>query len=392
MIREFFASGTWRSVVFAWSGLVVVLAHSFFKAFIKYKLNNWYERFWDAGGAASEIGSGDTVGLQEQRDGITSLLVEFGLICLPGVIIHPLFKLFTNTWILTWRIRLVKSYLERWKLDDSKIENGAQRVHEDTQRFARGLQTFCVVILDSVMTLSVFAPILLSLGAEVKPSETTDAWLLLCCAFVAIAGVFGSVVLGWSLIGLEVENQRVEAELRKNLVILEEDPRSVCEPEKPVPGPSNENNQGEMQDVSLSEEPPLKMPTDKFRVIIRELRKNYMRLYRSFAIFSLWLNAYEQSVVIIPYAITAPLLFASDPSRRITLGKVSQLSNAFATVFSSLNILSDNWVDVTDWLSVLRRLREWEAHIGNTSPIATRSLITPTANAGSHVEMTSTRQ
>ena len=117
-----------------------------------------------------------------------------------------------------------------------------------------------------------------------------------------------------------------------------------------------------------------------------------MRLYRSFAIFSLWMNAYEQSVMIIPYAIAAPLLFASDPLQRITLGKLSQLSNAFAYVFSSLNILSDNWIDVTDWLSVLRRLREWEDHIAETSPMATRSLITPTASAGSNVEITTTGQ
>ena len=385
MIREFFASGTPRSVAFAWSGLLVILGHSFFKAFIKYKLNNWYERFWDAGGAASEFGSGDSDGLQEQRDGIASLLAEFGLICLPGVIVHPLFKMFTNTWILTWRLRLIKSYLERWNLGGSKIENGAQRVHEDTQRFSRGLQTCCVVVLDSVMTLSVFAPILYRLGAEVKPVKMTDAWLVICCAFVAITGVIGSVVLGWSLIGLEVENQRVEADIRKNLVILEEDPVSMCYPEKPV-------DQGGMQDVSLSEEPPLRMPMDKFRTVIRELRNNYMRLYRSFAIFSLWINAYEQSVVIIPYAIAAPLLFASDPLQRITLGKLSQLSNAFAYVFSSLNILSDNWIDVTDWLSVLRRLREWEDHIAETSPMATRSLITPTASAGSNVEITTTSQ
>lgn len=87
-------------------------------------------------------------------------------------------------------------------------------------------------------------------------------------------------------------------------------------------------------------------PTTRFAQVLRALRFNYRRLYNSFAVFSLWLGCYEQTVSILPYALTAPLLFCTDPQRRISLGKVTQVSNAFANVFSSLNILSDNWVAV----------------------------------------------
>jgi peptide/bleomycin uptake transporter len=384
MLREFFLSGTARSVTFAWSGLVAVVLHSLFKAWLKYKLNNWYEKFWDAGGSAVEIGSGDMEGLAAGRQEISQLLLEFGLICIPAVVIHPLFRFFTNMWILTWRLRLVKSYLERWRLDDRKIENGAQRVHEDTQRFAKGLQNFCVVILDSILTLGVFAPILLRLGAQVQPFEAPDSWLLLFSAAVAALGVLGSVLLGWSLVSLEVENQKVEADLRRKLVIIEEDPRSVCDSEeRPQPNV-------EMQEVALSDESN-KPPSLQFRKVIKDLRANYTRLYQRFGIFSLWLNSYEQGVVILPYILTAPLLFADVQSNRISLGKVSQLSNAFSNVFSSLNIISDQWIEVTEWLSVLRRLREWEAHIGAAAPVALRSLIrVPARSRTAHVQMTST--
>ena len=111
--------------------------------------------------------------------------------------------------------------------------------------------------------------------------------------------------------------------------------------------------------------PATHMIASHFHSVLRALRENYSRLYRRFAFFSLWLGSYEQTVAILPYLITAPLLFSTDWDRRITLGKVTQLANAFGHVFDALNILSDRWVDVTDWLSVLRRLREWERHLNN---------------------------
>eukprot|EP00966_Prymnesium_polylepis_P117751 2722115-Prymnesium_polylepis.1 len=109
MIREFFCTGSTRSVLFAWSGLVAVVLHGLFKAWLKYRLNKWYEKFWDLGGSASEVGSGNIEGLASGREDITGLLLEFGFICLPAVIIHPLFRFFTNMWILSWRVRTVDS-------------------------------------------------------------------------------------------------------------------------------------------------------------------------------------------------------------------------------------------------------------------------------------------
>ena len=37
-------------------------------------------------------------------------------------------------------------------------------------------------MLDSILTLAVFAPLLLQLGSDVKPTDLPDAWLLTFCA------------------------------------------------------------------------------------------------------------------------------------------------------------------------------------------------------------------
>lgn len=348
MFKEFFCQGGWKSRIFAWVGLFLIVGHAFMRAYIKYRLNEWYGRFYDLGGSAAEFGSGDVTQRDEGRRRVGALLLEFGILCLPSVVIHPFFALFTNVWTLNWRMRLMTSYIERWRVDDKKVENGNQRVHEDTQRFSRGVKTCCVVLLDAVLTLVTFAPRLAELGAQVQPVDIVDVWLLLLCVLVATGGLAVSVFLGWPLVKLEVANQRVEAELRRKLVLLEEEPSAVTQP-----------------------------LVAHFKKVLRDVRINYNRLYRNFAVFSLWLGGYEQSVTILPYLLAAPLLFSDNPERRITLGTVTMLSNAFSNVFSSLNVLSDRWIEVTDFLSVRRRLSEWEAHITDPPVHSARILIEP---------------
>ena len=222
MLTEFFYSSKCDTFVWSWLGLLLILAHALLRAYVKKLMNDWMGRFYDLGGSAGEVASGDSDALQEGAQHVTMLLAEFAILCAPGVIIHPLFKLVANRWVLSWRLALIKEYLQRWKPDAVQIENGAQRISEDTARFARGLQTCAVVVLDSMLTVGVFAPILVDLGRDIQPLPLPSSWILLLCIGVAFVGLLVSVVLGWSLIALEVNNQRVEADLRKVLVLREE--------------------------------------------------------------------------------------------------------------------------------------------------------------------------
>ena len=72
-------------------------------------------------------------------------------------------------------------------------------------------------------------------------------------------------------------------------------------------------------------------------------------------------------MVIFPYVIAAPLLFAEDPSHQITLGTLVQMSNSFDKVFSSLSVVSENWGEINEFRSVIVRLRQFEAQGGSAS-------------------------
>ena len=353
MFREYFLSKKWP---FAFAGLAATLLHCLLKAFVKFLLNDWFREFYDAGGGAAEISSGELDTLSEGRDKVVALLYRFSVIALGLVILHPIFRLIANLWVLDWRITLIESYLQRWPSSGKNIENGAQRVHEDTSRMARGIQDCGIVVLDSIMTLFVFVPVLVDVGRKVRIGNFPDIWLVFLVVSIAFFGALVSMCLGWSLISLEVNNQKVEAELRKRLVIQEE------------VGTEMENTQ-----ISTTRTPGGNL-LDSFKKTINALRFNYLALYRQMAIFSVWLSSFEQCILILPYALSAPLLF-SVGSNRITLGLVTQTAHAFTNVFDSVNVLSANWPAVTDFASTWRRLREWEAVIDRFPPQSERSLM-----------------
>ena len=71
--------------------------------------------------------------MHQGRFQITMLLIEFSLVVLPTILVHPLFK-WIDVWVLNWRVTLVRAYLAR----RTDAHGRRQRVHEDTSRFARG--------------------------------------------------------------------------------------------------------------------------------------------------------------------------------------------------------------------------------------------------------------
>lgn len=348
MLREFFHAPGQRA--FAWFGLAVFLGHQIFRAWLSAAINAWYGRFYDvlqmhvaeelegkrelASGSLLEFESGVEPGsgssgphaFADARRQVWDQLIEFAWLVAPAVVIHPAASLIRNWWVFRWRRSLMHIYLERWNTTLPAIEGASQRVHEDTQRFAAGIHSCVTKLVNSFLTLVVFCPILLGI----------DMGLMWSAIGVAVGGLGISVFLGWPLVGLEVNNQKVEAQLRRQLVLLEATPHKV-------------HRSG--------------TPYSAFTQIFHHLTLNYRNLYLAFAVLGTWLSAFDQAAVILPYLLVAPRLFDSDPARRFSLGQLTMVTNAFSKVFDAMNIISDNWLEVNEWRSVLRRLREFEREV-----------------------------
>ena len=340
MYHAFFCDGPRLRRVEAWVGLAVFLGHQVFRAWLKWAINDWYGRFYDVLQVSVERSSGateDSDRLADMRSQVWDQLIDFAVIVSPAVLVHPVAGLIRNWWVFVWRRSLMEAYLLRWDVNIPPIEGASQRVHEDSQRFAAGIQSCVAIVLESVFTLAIFCPVLYDL----------DPQLMAVAVSTALGGLLVSVAVGYKLVSLEVDNQRSEAELRKRLVVLEVDPGSL-----EMPG----------------------TPLTAFVGNLKSLSANYWSLYINFAALATWLATFDQFCIILPYLLTAPRLFAADPARVLSLGALMKVTNSFGKVFDSLNIVSENYLSLNEWRSVLRRLAEFEREVYNRSPPAARIL------------------
>ena len=97
---------------------------------------------------------------------------------------------FTSHYVFRWRTAMNDFYLSKWdKL--RHIEGASQRVQEDTMRFASIVEGLGVVLINSVMTLVVFLPLLFEISKFPGTYTKLDA----------------SVALGGGVGGLQMKNE-----------------------------------------------------------------------------------------------------------------------------------------------------------------------------------------
>jgi peptide/bleomycin uptake transporter len=342
MLGEFFCSR--QTFLFAWVGTVAILAYSFYIAWFRREMNSWYGNFYDLlGDAASSAGTNTSSLRDDAEEEIVALLVLIG----PVTALSPFVRWLRSRFAFSWRMALIRSYLLHTWPKARSVEGSSQRMQEDTARFAVGLSGAVSLALDTVLSLVVFVPVLLDLGAE-APSPPSlrsfgDSWLFVVAFGAAVVGLLGSLLTGWPLVGLEVSNQVVEADFRKRLVLSEVGTAS--------PG----------------------VPEDQFlshaAAVLPRMRANYTALYCAFFRLNLWLGVVEQAAVLIPIVVLTPQLFATDPAERLQLGTMIRTSDAFQKVFGALSVLSDHWGHINEWISVIRRLREFEGRRVPSFPV-----------------------
>ena len=215
------------------------------------------------------------------------------------------------------------------------IEGASQRVQEDTRRFAGIMESLGSNLLDSIMTLIAFLPILWELSKVIKVVPVIGE-LEHALVYVAIIfALFGTAVLaavGIKLPGLEFNNQKVEAAYRKELVYGE--------------------------DYEDRAQPPT------VQELFGHVRKNYFRLFFHYMYFDIAKWSYLQFGVLVPYIALAPTIVGG----AITLGVMQQIVRAFGRVESSFQFLVRSWTIIVELISVYKRLRAFEAEIKNFDP------------------------
>lgn len=388
MFSEFFCQKSARTA-WAWAGLVLYLSHAVYRSFVKYRINNWYANFYDVlQSGVAEAASGDQYSgdpedagpMRQMRQRVWLLLVDFVLIVLPNLAIHPLSKMARNFWTFSWRTALVRAYLERWKTSSafSAVEGAAQRVHEDTRLFASGIGGIVMLAIDAVVTLLTFVPILHGLGHTILPpgqsaEDMQQSWLVSAVLVAAVVGTAVTVLIGRRLVFYEIALQRVESTFRTLLVWLESSPEHIIanlnseewHPPHAAPTPSCSTLTGATTpDASTWSEGG----ADTQQALMRPFRRTLhalwavqARLFVLLCAVSAWLSCFDEAAVVAPLLLAAPLVFADDPLQRITLGTLVQFSNVCGHVFGALSTVANSYPELNAFAAVVVRLREFES-------------------------------
>ncbi|EKM0372971.1 peptide antibiotic transporter SbmA [Cronobacter turicensis] len=305
-----------------WSvlGSALLIFVTWFMVELSVAINAWYAPFFDL--IQTALGAPNKVKIGELYSGI---MVFLG-IALIYVTVGVMNNFFISHYIFRWRTAMNEYYMEHWQRL-RHIEGAAQRVQEDTMRFASTLEDMGVSLLKAVMTLIAFLPVLVALSPHVKelPIVGEVPYGLVIAAIVwALMGTGLLALVGIKLPGLEFRNQRVEAAYRKELVYGEDDP-----------------TRADPQTV---------------QALFSNVRYNYFRLYFHYTYFNIARILYLQVDAIFGLF----LMFPSIAAGSITLGLMSQIGNVFGEVRGAFQYLISSWTTLVELMSIYKRLRSFE--------------------------------
>ena len=318
---SYYSPHKWQLWSILGSSLLIFMAYMTVQ--VSVVINAWYGPFYNDIQTALS-GNGEVL-----ASDLYNHLLTFCIIVFPYIIFVPLKLFFTSHYIFRWRNAMNDFYIEKWS-KVRKIEGSSQRIQEDTMRFSGIMQGLGISMIDSVMTLISFLPVLsaLSIHVEEMPIVGNIPYPLVTLAI--LWSIFGTLLLifaGIKLPGLEFKNQRVEAAFRKELVYGEDDiergnPKSLY-------------------------------------YLFNNVRRNYFRIYFHYAYFNLVRYIYLQADNVIVYIFLIPTIV----SGRITLGIMNQILRAFGQVASSFQFLVNSWTTIIELISIYKRLQAFEAAI-----------------------------
>jgi len=328
---RFFFDRKW--ILWAWLGSLLILSSLWVQVKIDVEINNWFGEFYDM--IQKALATPNAITIEEYWSSLFSFIYLAGIYVAIAVVV----SYFTSHYLFRWRASMVEWYHAVY--DQARtIEGAAQRVQEDTIKFSRIMEQLGTSLIEAVMVLIQFVPILfgLSMGIPIFFFGDWQYGLLTGALIWSIGGTLFLIGLGWflRLVGIEYDLQKKEAAYRKILVIAEDDqtirPKTIGE-------------------------------------LFEDVRSIHYLSYLRYLYFNIGRIAYLQANVLSAYVLLAPAIVTGV----VTLGVMQQIIRAFGRVEGSMQYLLKAWPTIIELLSVYKRLREFERRIHEAETGALRT-------------------
>ena len=318
---RFFTNKKWW--LWSWLGSMIILGSLWVQVKIDVKINEWFGVFYDM--IQKALATPNAVTIEEYFESLFSFITLAGIY----VGLYVIISYFTAHYLFRWRTAMVEWYHSVYEKART-IEGASQRVQEDTIKFTRIMESLGTSLIESIMVLVQFIPILfgLSMGIPIFFFGDWEYGLITGALLWTLGGTAFLIGLGWilRLVGIEYDIQAKEAAYRKILVIAEDD--------------------GTVRPKKIEE-------------FFDDVRKIHFLSYIRYLYFNIGRMAYLQANVLSAYVFLAPAIVAGV----MTLGVMQQIIRAFGRVEGSMQYLLKAWPTIIELMSVFRRLREFEAKL-----------------------------
>ena len=318
---RFFTTRKW--LLWAWLGSAIILSSLWVQVEIDVKINEWFGVFYDM--IQKALAEPNAITIEEYFASLLSFITLAGMY----VGLYVLISFFTAHFLFRWRTAMVEWYHSVYD-KARKIEGASQRVQEDTVKFSRIMESLGTSLIEAVMILIQFIPILfgLSIGIPIFFFGDWQYGLITGALVWTLGGTIFLIGLGWvlRLVGVEYDLQKQEAAYRKILVIAEDD--------------------GNVRPKKIDE-------------LFADVRSIHFKSYVRYLYFNVGRMAYLQANVLSAYVFLAPAIVAGV----VTLGVMQQIIRAFGRVEGSMQYLLKAWPTIIELASVYKRLREFESQL-----------------------------
>ncbi|MDB5414361.1 MAG: transporter ATP-binding protein [Rubritepida sp.] len=244
---------------------------------------------------------------------------------------------------IRWRRWITETMLASWLADrayyrialaDKGTDNPDQRLAEDARLFVDDSLMLGLGAMRSVVTLFSFLLVLWSLsGPATIFGIAIPGYLVWVALAYAVLGTWLAHLIGRPLSGLNIRQQKTEADFRYALVRFRDNAEGVA------------LHRGEAEERGIL--------LRRFQA----LAENWWALMGATKRLTFFTSGYGQVASVFPFVVAAPAYFAG----RIPLGGLTQTAQAFTEVQTALSWIVDHYVELTQWRATVARLSGFRA-------------------------------
>jgi vitamin B12/bleomycin/antimicrobial peptide transport system ATP-binding/permease protein len=329
-----------------WPGrglLVLVVALTLGGVWLTVLVARWNRLFFDA--------------LQEKNyAAFVSLLGRFGLLAALYIVTVVYTLYCTQMLQIRWRRWLTEQYSRDWlagrayyllQLEPSRVENPEQRIQDDIGIVTSLTLDLLTGVINSLTTLGSFVVMLWLLSGPLPlrlpgVSVVIPGYMVWVAILYAALGSAATHFVGRSLIGINFDLQRYDAEFRFRMIRIRENAEGVA-----------------LSGGEADEELQLK-------TAFGNIWRTWWRLMKAQRRLTFFSAGYGQAATVFPIIVAAPRYFAGI----LTLGGLTQTALAFGQVQSSLSWFVDAYPRIAQWTASVNRLTGFDEALGRVQQLS----------------------